>query len=163
MRTEPGITPVYQAVMSSPLPGKPYLGLRIIDGRLAAIDFLWHKATPVCEEKDRAVCARLSHYFGGRPQPPVAPLQPCGTSFRQRVWQRLQRIPPGEVMTYGALAYELGSSPRAVAGACRDNPIPILIPCHRVVAAKGAGGYMGKTAGRALAIKLWLLQHEGYV
>ena len=75
----------------------------------------------------------------------------------------MRRIPIGQVVTYGELAKALDSSARAVAGACRANPIPILIPCHRVVAATGLGGYMGETGGEALAIKQWLLQHEGYV
>jgi methylated-DNA-[protein]-cysteine S-methyltransferase len=59
------------------------------------------------------------------------------------------------------LALELGSSARAVGGACRRNPVPIVVPCHRVIAAAGgAGGFMGQRGGEALAIKLWLLAHE---
>ncbi len=98
------------------------------------------------------------------PHTPVPLLTPAdGTPFQQRVWQALQRIPVGEVRSYGELATELDSCARAVAQACRANPLPILIPCHRVVAANGPGGYMGKTAGEAMAIKQWLLRHEGYV
>ena len=87
----------------------------------------------------------------------------CGTAFQQRVWVALQQIPVGEVRTYGELAAELGSSARAVAQACRANPLIVLIPCHRVVSASGLGGYMGKTDGPLLEIKRWLLHHEGYV
>ena len=86
-----------------------------------------------------------------------------GTPYQQKVWQALQRIPVGEVRTYGELAKELGSCARAVAQACRANPLPIFIPCHRVVSASGIGGYMGKTDGPQLEIKRWLLHHEGYV
>ena len=86
-----------------------------------------------------------------------------GTVFQRRVWRALQRIPVGEVRTYGELATELGSCARAVAQACRANPLPILIPCHRVVSASGLGGYMGQSDGPLLEIKRWLLHHEGYV
>ena len=88
------------------------------------------------------------------------PLAPAGTPFQQRVWRALLRIPPGQVKSYGELARRLGTSARAVGGACRANPIPVLIPCHRVVSTGGEGGFMGKTAGRAMNIKRWLLQHE---
>ena len=87
-------------------------------------------------------------------------LAPAGTLFQQRVWRALRRIPSGQVRSYGQLARTLGTSARAVGGACRANPIPVLIPCHRVVAATGEGGFMGKTAGRAMTIKRWLLHHE---
>lgn len=87
---------------------------------------------------------------------------PQGTPFQRRVWRALQGISPGSVLTYGALARQLGSSARAVANACRANPLPIIIPCHRVVAARGVGGYLGETVGEAIAIKRWLLHHEGH-
>ena len=89
------------------------------------------------------------------------PLQLAGTPFQQKVWSALQRIPPGEVRTYGELARQLRSSPRAVGGACRRNPVPLLVPCHRVVAAQGLGGFAGRTTGKEVALKRWLLQHEG--
>ncbi len=85
-----------------------------------------------------------------------------GTDFQKKVWNALRRIPAGEVMTYGELAKSIDTSPRAAANACRRNRIPILIPCHRIVAQKGLGGYCGETSGYMLDIKIWLLQHEGY-
>ena len=88
-------------------------------------------------------------------------LDPQGTAFQKAVWQELMKIPGGEVRTYKDIALKLGSSPRAVGNACRQNPIPILIPCHRVVSVSGPGGYAGKTAGREMQIKKWLLMHEG--
>jgi len=87
---------------------------------------------------------------------------PSGTAFQERVWLALMAIPLGEVRTYGELAKALGSGPRAVAGACRANPWPLLVPCHRVVAANGAGGYCGYMQGPYLEIKRWLLTHEGW-
>jgi len=89
------------------------------------------------------------------------PLQLQGTAFQQRVWQALQRIPVGEVRTYGDLALQLNSSPRAIGGACRANPLPIIVPCHRVVSRHGMGGYSGDTAGANMDIKRGLLRHEG--
>ena len=68
-----------------------------------------------------------------------------GTPFQQRVWQSLIKIPSGKVKTYGELAKELNSSARAVGNACRHNPFPVMIPCHRIVSASGIGGYAGDT------------------
>lgn len=89
---------------------------------------------------------------------PSFPLACRGTPFQQRVWRALVAIPPGKVKSYGQIAAALGTHPRAVGGACRANPFPLFIPCHRAVAAEGLGGFMGK---EGLAIKRWLLDHEG--
>lgn len=163
MKGEPGIVSRYQAVLPSPLPGTTYLGIRIEEGKVTAIDYLTYEETPYCPPAYEVICSRINRYFSATAVSPGLSLSPRGTPFQQRVWKRLQGIPSGEVMTYGALAQALNSSARAVAGACRANPIPILIPCHRVIAAHGLGGYAGETTGQAVAIKEWLLQHEGYV
>ncbi len=91
------------------------------------------------------------------------PLVLSGTRHRVAVWEAMQRIPAGNTLTYGELARSLGSSARAVGGACGANPLPLVVPCHRVVAAGGAlGGFMGsRSEGFELAIKRWLLEHEG--
>ena len=100
----------------------------------------------------------LDRYFAGaRPLPEELPLAPNGTPFRQRVWRRLCAIPCGETVTYGELAAELGSSPRAVGGAVGHNPISVIIPCHRVV---GGGGSLTGYAG-GLDVKRALLTLEG--
>ena len=86
--------------------------------------------------------------------------QQQGTAFQQRVWQAITDIPVGQVATYGQVAKKIDSGARAVANACGANNIPLIIPCHRVVAQNGIGGYMqGKQNG--LLIKRWLLAHEG--
>jgi methylated-DNA-[protein]-cysteine S-methyltransferase len=87
----------------------------------------------------------LSGYFAGKFTSPVdLPMAPAGSEFQRRVWQVMIDIPPGETVTYGDVARQLGSAPRAVGGACGANPIPILIPCHRVVGSNGGlGGYSG--------------------
>ena len=87
----------------------------------------------------------------------------AGSDFQQRVWCALCAIPAGQTRTYGELAKELDSAPRAVGQACRRNPIPILVPCHRVVSAQGIGGYDGAEDGVELQRKRWLLRHEGVV
>jgi methylated-DNA-[protein]-cysteine S-methyltransferase len=83
-----------------------------------------------------------------------------GTAFQQRVWQAIAAIPLGQTASYGQIASQIGSGPRAVANACGANNIPLIIPCHRVVAQNGIGGFMqGKENG--LLVKRWLLAHEG--
>ncbi len=102
---------------------------------------------------------QLDEYFAGRRKKFDLPLKPAGTPFQRRVWARLAAIPYGKIETYGAVAKKLRSGPRAVGGACGANPIPILIPCHRVLGAGGApGGYSG-TGG--VATKRFLLAREG--
>lgn len=86
--------------------------------------------------------------------------QQQGTAFQQRVWKAIAAIPLGQVATYGQIANQIGSGSRAVANACGANHIPLIIPCHRVVAQNGIGGFMqGKEYG--LSFKRWLLAHEG--
>ena len=72
----------------------------------------------------------------------------------------MQKIPYGKTKSYGELAQELKTSARAIGNACRHNPLPIIIPCHRIVAKNNLGGYNGATEGKMLNIKEWLLQHE---
>ncbi len=91
------------------------------------------------------------------------PLAPSGTDYQLRVWQALKKIPLGQTKTYGELAKELNSSARAVGNACRRNPLPLVVPCHRVVAANGIGGFSGQTGGYLLDIKKTLLVHEGWM
>lgn len=88
------------------------------------------------------------------------PLVYRGTSHQCRVWHALREIPSGMTVSYATAAERLGSGPRAVAAACRANPLPLVIPCHRVVGLHNPGGYCGHTEGRWLEVKQWLLQHE---
>jgi methylated-DNA-[protein]-cysteine S-methyltransferase len=83
-----------------------------------------------------------------------------GSGYRHKVWAELGKIPFGETMTYSALAGKIDSSARAVGNACRDNPYPMIIPCHRVVSVSGMGGYCGQTTGDFMAIKYKLLAFE---
>lgn len=83
-----------------------------------------------------------------------------GTEYSQKVWNALVDIPFGQVMSYSQLATQLDSGPRAVAQACRNNPYPGLIPCHRVVSTSGIGGFMGQTKGPCVELKRQLLNYE---
>ena len=89
------------------------------------------------------------------------PVELHGTAFQRKVWRALQRLGSGQTISYGELARQLGSGARAVGNACRQNPVPLLVPCHRVVSLQGLGGFAGQQAGPLLATKRWLLAHEG--
>jgi len=105
----------------------------------------------------------LEAYFADPEHPIDCPVATAGSAFQRRVWDRIAAIPSGVTATYGAIAAELGSSARAVGNACRANPVPLCVPCHRVVAAKGLGGFAGDRSGRLVQIKHWLLTHEASV
>ena len=88
------------------------------------------------------------------------PLLIEGTPFQRQLWDALCEIPRGKTLTYGELAQRLGVDARAVGQACGDNRLPIVIPCHRVVAADGIGGFAHATGGYLVEAKRWLLMHE---
>lgn len=151
----------YQASIQTPF---GHIGLYFVEDGLAVIDFI--DAEYEIRPRDQSVsevCAQIRKYLDNamtvQSFDVACSLQ--GTPFQQKVWNELKKIPPGTVVTYGALAKKLGTSARAVGNACRRNPIPLVIPCHRVVSAQGLGGYGGDTQGARLRIKSWLLQHEG--
>lgn len=138
------------------------LGVRCADDAVAEIAFLEPQpeiapASPLAKEAVRQLRAWLadpSFRFS-------LPLAPAGTPFQRRVWAAIAAIPPGEARTYGDLAAQLSSGPRAVGNACGANPIPIVVPCHRVVAAGGRmGGFARHRDGFLPEVKRWLLNHE---
>ena len=114
---------------------------------------------PVNKKLKKKIISALDDYFESGLIDSEISLCPKGTLFQNKVWQALKRIPLGAVKTYGDVAKELHTSSRAVGQACRRNNIPLFIPCHRVVAAQGIGGFMG--GYRHVERKRWLLQHEG--
>lgn len=108
----------------------------------------------------KKVAEQINAYFNNSTYAFNLPLTLNGTPYQQRVWQSIREIPVGQVMSYKALAQQLGSGARAVANACGANHLPLLIPCHRVVAKHGLGGFMcGHPQGKL--IKTALLKHEG--
>ena len=127
------------------------------NGAIVAIDWGWSRDQT---ETDllREARLQLHDYFDGKRDRFALPLAPAGTPYQRRVWQALCDIPPGATRTYADIARVAGGSPRAVGGANGRNPIPIVIPCHRVVATTGIGGYSG---GEGLPTKRFLLALEG--
>ena len=138
--------------------------VHIDEGGLRSIDVSPDEA-PVSASATNALLAETARQFGryfedARFQFSI-PFVLGGTHHQQTVWDALRRIPAGSTRTYGELARDVGSNARSVAAACRSNPLPIIIPCHRVVGQSSLGGYCGDRSGPRFAIKLWLLHHEG--
>ena len=106
---------------------------------------------------------QITRYFDNPAFQFNLPLTPLGTEHQRKVWQAITQIPLGQVTNYGAIAKHIGSAPRAVGQACGANWYPLIIPCHRVTAAKGIGGFANhdEAAGFHLNVKKWLLAHEG--
>ena len=134
------------------------LTLEARDGALTALR--WGRAA---REDDSNLLARaaadLAAYFAGELRDFDLPVAPEGTEHDRRVWRAMQAIPPGETRTYGEIARAIGSAAQAVGNACGRNPIPIVIPCHRIVGANGAlGGYSGQGGAKT---KRFLLGLEG--
>jgi methylated-DNA-[protein]-cysteine S-methyltransferase len=153
----------YNAIVA--IPGNSLaekIGIQTRDRRLIAIDFL--PPASQCKLADnpcaQQVAEQLSEYFLHGTFQFDLPLATQGTDHQQRVWQALMNTQAGQTCSYGDMAAQLSSSARAVGNACRANPIPIVIPCHRVVAKHGMGGYCGQTHGPRVRIKQWLLEHE---
>lgn len=116
--------------------------------------------TKVPSAKQSRFFKQIARYFK-QPHNFEVPLHSeMGTTFQLRVWQALLDIPLGQTRTYGELAKTLKTSARAIGMACRTNPLPLIVPCHRVVAANGMGGFCGKVDGKPLIVKQWLLAHE---
>ena len=126
------------------------------DGAIVALDWGFGR-----DQTETALLLRgreqLQAYFDGQRAVFDLPLAPSGSVYRQRIWQALRDIPYGQTASYAAIAARAGGSARSVGGANAANPIPILIPCHRVVGTVGAGGYSG---GQGMETKMWLLALE---
>ncbi len=149
----------YDAILAAPM---CRLGARFTGEALTRLDFL-PADTPASSRMDaraRQLASELDAYWGDPAHAFDLLFVPQGTPFQLRVWHALMNIPAGEPTTYGGLANRLGTAARAVGQACGANPLPILIPCHRVVAAHGLGGFMHSASGTPLDVKTWLLAHE---
>ena len=126
------------------------------DEGLVALDWGWG-----CQQEEttllRSARAQMHAYFDGELKDFDLPLAASGTPFRLKVWAALRRIPFGATRTYAEIATEIGGCARAIGQANRHNPMPILIPCHRVVARAGIGGFTGEGG---IETKRFLLDHE---
>ena len=154
--------PDFQAKLAAPF---AVIGIRTGGGSITSISYLPADApeqAPTDALAARAV-RQLERYFDDPQFRFTLPLAAHGTPFRQRVWDAICAIPLRESRTYGEIARQVRSAPRAVGQACGANPIALIVPCHRVVGSQGAlGGFMHASAGDPLAVKRWLLVHEGY-
>lgn len=138
------------------------LGVILEGGMLASVAFM--PPTP-CRAPQTAlgaaVVAQLQRYLSDPAFRFDLPLAQRGTAFQRRVWQAIAAIPTGSKRSYGEIAVDLGVPARAVGQACGDNPLPIVIPCHRVIGATGLGGFAHASRGFTITVKRWLLEHEG--
>lgn len=106
----------------------------------------------------RRAAAQLTEYFSSQRKVFDLPLDVRGSAAQTRICAAIAAIPFGETRTYGNLSRDLDLPAQAVGRGCGGNPIPILIPCHRVLGAQGLGGFSG---GTGIETKIWLLKHEG--
>lgn len=106
-------------------------------------------------------CREIERYLADPAYVFRVPYHLQGTPFQCQVWHEIEKLFPLKTATYGDIARRIGSAARAVGGACGANPVPLIVPCHRVLAAGGLGGFMGGKASFPLSVKRWLLHHEG--
>ncbi|NQW11899.1 MAG: methylated-DNA--[protein]-cysteine S-methyltransferase [Alphaproteobacteria bacterium] len=137
--------------------------LRVVSDGDALVRVTWiGDHAPALEDSDavsRETAAQLKAYFAGGLTRFDLPIRFVGGgSLDRAVWETMRAIPHGEVWTYGDLAARTGGVARAVGGACGRNPIPIVVPCHRVVGADGK--LVGFSGGQGVATKSWLLDFE---
>lgn len=148
----------YDAVIAAPFGA---VGIRTQDDFLVGVELL---ATKQVEKLPadafvQNVASQIKQYFRNPDSSLDVPYAVKGTPFQKRVWRTIAAIPSGQTLSYGELAEKVGSGARAVANVCGANQVPLVIPCHRVVAKNGLGGFMqGKEDG--LKVKQWLLEHE---
>jgi len=154
--------PGFQAKLDTPF---GLVGVRTEGAELAEIVYLPRSAgtlTPANALAEQA-CVQIEKYLADPGHRFKLPLKQVGTPFQRRVWSMIASIPCGETRTYGDLARMLKSAPRAVGQACGTNFFPLAIPCHRVVAANGLGGFAHTSSGYLIEVKRWLLAHEKHV
>lgn len=149
----------YQAIFTAPF---ATLGLKLSQQAVCELDFIFDDVPKSIFQSEDAekVAEQLDYYFENPLYQFDLNVSPEGTLFQKSVWKQMQKIPSGASLTYSEVAEELQSGARAVGNACRKNPIPLIIPCHRIVAKNGLGGFAGETSGQLTDIKRWLLNHE---
>lgn len=161
MTTQQG-SELFAAIVAAPFGA---IGIRTEGERVRELVYL----QPRFEEKSpedavaELAARQVEHYLRDSGFRFDLPLFEAGSAFQKRVWGAVSAIPRGSVRTYGRIATDIGSAPRAVGQACGANRFPLVIPCHRVTAAGGLGGFSNNDDenGFHLAVKRWLLRHEG--
>lgn len=161
MTTQQG-SELFSAIVAAPFGA---IGIRTEDQRVREMVYL----QPRFHEKDaqdavaEQAALQIERYLADPDFRFTLPLFDAGSVFQKRVWDAISAIPRGTVKTYGRIAKDIGSAPRAVGQACGANWFPLVIPCHRVTAAAGLGGFASHDDenGFHLSVKRWLLRHEG--
>jgi methylated-DNA-[protein]-cysteine S-methyltransferase len=153
---------IFSAIIVLPF-GK--MGVRTAGGTMTELVYLPHHFDAKAPQDAVAelVATQLQRYADDADYVFDLPLARLGTPFQHKVWDTIRAIPRGAVRTYGDVARHIGSAPRAVGQACGANWFPLVIPCHRVTAATGLGGFANSDDpnGFLLGVKRWLLAHEG--
>lgn len=152
---------IFSAIVSAPF---GYVGIRTEENEISEIVYLpprFSEKSPTNEIAELAA-KQIEQYFQQADFVFQLPLKKTGTEFQHRVWKAIAAIPCGEVLTYGQVAKLIGSAPRAVGQACGANWYPLVIPCHRVTAAGGLGGFAhhDDETGFHVGVKRTLLAHE---
>ncbi|MFC0131425.1 cysteine methyltransferase [Massilia eurypsychrophila] len=153
---------IFSAIVAAPFGA---IGIRTEAGQLRELVYL----PPHFSEKDATDALaeqageQVARYFADADFKFSLPLAEVGSAYQHKVWDAIASIPRGSVRTYGQVAKHIGSAPRAVGQACGANWFPLVIPCHRVTAAGGLGGFSNQDDenGFHLSVKRWLLKHEG--
>jgi methylated-DNA-[protein]-cysteine S-methyltransferase len=152
---------IFSAIVSVPF---GFIGVRTEHGMISELVYLperFREKAPVDNVAEQAA-NQIESYIAQPDFCFTLPLKPAGTAFQHKVWSAISSIPRGEVRTYGQIAKHIQSAPRAVGQACGANWYPLVIPCHRVTAAAGLGGFAhhDDETGFHLGVKRWLLAHE---
>jgi methylated-DNA-[protein]-cysteine S-methyltransferase len=151
----------FDAVVAAPFGG---IGIRIGEGKVIESVYLPASIKPQAPKNPlaRETVRQLRAYLRDPGYVFDLPLAERGSEFQRRVWAQIAAIPPGRTLSYGDIARRIRSGPRAVGGACGANWFSMIIPCHRVLAANGIGGFgSSEEGGFHMGIKRWLLAHEG--
>lgn len=157
----------WTAVIAAPF-GRLGIQTGMVDGSLMVIQICYlPKSTKLVTPKDdlaKQVQEQCQSYFKDPSFIFDLPIAPAGTTFQNKVWGQINRINAGKTLTYGEVAKNIRSAPRAVGQACGSNPYPLIVPCHRVVSATGIGGFVHQDGeGFHRQVKAWLLTHEGVI
>jgi methylated-DNA-[protein]-cysteine S-methyltransferase len=161
MNTQQG-SEIFSAIVNAPFGA---MGVRTEQERVRELVYLpphYQEKAPQDAAAERAA-EQVARYFADPDFRFDLPLVEAGSAYQRRVWESIQAIPRGKVLTYGQIAKLLDSHPRAVGQACGANWFPLVIPCHRVTASGGLGGFANTDDenGFLLSVKRWLLRHEG--
>ena len=138
------------------------MGIRTEAGVLLELTYLppQFEAKAPADAINKEVVRQVNAYLADPDFQFELPLSATGTVHQRKVWDVINAIPRGEVLTYAQVARRIGSAPRAVGQACGANWVPLVIPCHRVTATGGIGGFAHHDGGFHQNVKRWLLQHE---